>query len=146
MKLSSELPRMQRRIHILEGMVETHRKTANDYYTELCAKSDQYETLLAEKNQLQAKVGQLGEFRDLQDELDQAKLNLSRAEKSMERLRAEKESLCCYKDQATKLEDKLKDYDLALSKLQKYKEVSISDNTHEAGHSFQTNTQYKPRP
>ena len=107
--------------------METHRKTASDYYNELYAKSEQCETLLAEKNQLQAKINQLEKFRDLQDELDEAKLNLSKAEKSVERLYAEKESLICYKDRSKKLEDKLKDYDLALSKLQKYKEVNIVD-------------------
>ena len=106
-------------------MVDTNKKTAADYYSDLCAKSEHCETLLAEKNQLLAKIDQLEKFRDLQDELDQAKLNLSKAEKSVERLYAEKESLLCYKDQAKKLEDKVKDYDLALSKLQKYKEVNI---------------------
>lgn len=105
--------------------METHRKTADDYYHELCAKSEHCEMLLAEKNQLQAKVDQLEKFRDLQDELDEAKLNLSKAEKSVKHLYTEKESLMCYKDRAKKLEDKLKDYDLALSKLQKYKEVNI---------------------
>lgn len=106
-------------------MVDTHKKTATDYYEEICAKSELCETLLTEKNQLLAKIEHLEKFRDLQDELDQAKLNLSKAEKSVERLRVEKESLICYRDQAKKLEDKLKDHDLALSKLQKYKEVTI---------------------
>ena len=107
--------------------MDSHKKTAGDYYNELCAKSEHCETLLAEKNQLlEAKSEQLKKFQDLQDELDQAKLNLSKAEKSVERLSAEKESLVCYKGRAKKLEDKLKDYDLALSKLQKYKEVNLS--------------------
>ena len=105
--------------------MDTNKKTAADYYSDLCAKSEHCETLLAEKNQLLAKIDQLEKFRDLQDELDQAKLNLSKAEKSVERLYAEKESLVCYKDRAKQLEDKVKDYDLALSKLQKYKEVNI---------------------
>ena len=119
--------------------METHRKTASDYYTDLCAKSEQCETLLVEKNQLQAKVGQVEDFRDLQDELDQAKLNLSRAEKSVQRLRAEKESLCCYKDQVAKLEVKLKDYNLAVSKLQEYKEVH---HTHESDLSLPSTYYY----
>ena len=107
-------------------MVETHQKNAQDYYSELCAKSESYEALLAEKNQLEEKLGHLRELRDMQDELDQANLNLSKMEKSLERLRSENESLCVYRDQVTELKAKLVDYDLAHSKLHEYKEVRLT--------------------
>ena len=104
-------------------MVETHQKNAQDYYSELCSKAEAYEALLKEKNQLAEKLSHLQELRDMQDELDQANLNLSKAEKSLERLRSENESLCGYKNQVGELEAKLKDYDLTHSKLHEYKEV-----------------------
>lgn len=106
-------------------MVETQRKASHDYYSELCAKTEAYEALRAHNNQLEAKVGQLREVRDLQDELDQANLNLSKTEKSLERYKSEVELLRGHKDQVAELEIKLKDYDLTHSKLHEYREVSI---------------------
>ena len=122
-KLSTEVPRLRHRISVLEGMVETHRKNSHDYYSDFCTKAEAYESLLTEKNQLEEKLGHLGELRDVQDELDQANLNLSKAKKSMDRLRSENESLCGYREQVVELEAKLKDYDLTHSKLHEYKEV-----------------------
>ena len=121
-----EVPRLRHRITVLEGMVGTHQKNAQDCYSELCAKSEAYEALLTEKNQLEEKLGHLRELRDMQDELDQANLNLSKMEKSLERLRSENESLCGYRDQVTELEAKLMDYDLTHSKLHEYKEVKLT--------------------
>ena len=111
-------------------MVGTHQKNAQDYYSELCTKSEAYEALLAEKNQLKEKLSHLQELRDTQDELDQANLNLSKMEKNLERLRLENESLCGYRDQVTVLEAKLTDYDLTHSKLHEYKEVSLLYERH----------------
>lgn len=119
------MPRLRHRISVLEGLVETHRKNAHDYCSELGAKAEAYDLLLAEKNQLEEKLGHLGELRDIQDELDQANMNLSKTEKSLERLKSENESLRGYRDQVVELEDKLEDYDLTHSKLHEYKEVRL---------------------
>ena len=122
-KLSAEVPRLRHRVAVLEGMVETHRKNADEYYSELCTKSKDYDALMAEKNQLKEKAAHLEELRDVQDELDQAKLNLCRAEKNLERVRSENESLRGYKECVRELEVKVEDYDLTHAKLHEYKEV-----------------------
>ena len=106
-------------------MVETHRKNADEYYSELCAKSKDNDTLTTENNQLKEKVAHLEELRDVQDELDQTNLNLSKAEKNMERLKSENESLRRFRDRVKELEGKLEDYDLTHTKLHEYKEVYI---------------------
>lgn len=124
-KLSAEVPRLRHRVTVLEGMVETHRKNANEYYSELCSKSKDYDALMAERNQLSEKVAHLEELRDVQDELDQAKLNLSKVEKSLERAQSENTTLRGFKERVKELEVKLDDYDLTHVKLHEYKEVCL---------------------
>ena len=98
---------MKHSVRVLEGTLQVEKKLAQEYYTELCSRIEEHESLRKDYCQLERKLECLQDVKDMQDELDHATSSLAAAEKSILAYKSKVEGLEVYKERALALESQV---------------------------------------
>lgn len=104
-----EISRLKHGIRVLEGTLRMEKKLAQEYYSELCTKTQDYEELKQEHCQLERKLENFQCIGDLQEELAHANMKLAVAEKSLASYKSKAESSEEWKEKASVLEREVSD-------------------------------------
>ena len=117
---------MKHSLRVLEGTLQVEKKLAHEYYSELCAKIEEYEDLKKDFYQLERekKMGCLQDVKDLRDELEHTSTKLALAEKSLVTCNNKIQSLEVYKVKAKDLEHQVGTLQSEMGSCEEYKMVS----------------------
>ena len=108
---------------MLDKRFKSEKAITEELSAELQLKTEENENLEIVNHQLEAKAARVSEFEDVRDELEQSKLDLSKAEKALVRYRTELESLQVLKETVKQLEKRVVDYESIKGQLQEHKKV-----------------------